>query len=119
MPLLWYRQINITQMNNIGWKKFGVVENKIPDISGLLITAVLNTKIGKVENKIPNVSGLVTNAVLDTKTSEVENTIPDVSDFAKKRHYEAKKKGIKGKYFTTADYHKFTSDIIDAKIKQK
>ena len=25
---------------------------------------------------------------------------------------------IKGKYFTTADYNKFTSDILDTKIKQ-
>ena len=26
---------------------------------------------------------------------------------------------IEGKYFDTADYNKFTSDILDAKIKQK
>ena len=32
----------------------GEVENKIPDVSGLVITAVLNTKIGEVENKIPD-----------------------------------------------------------------
>ena len=28
-------------------------------------------------------------------------------------------KDIKEKYMTTADYNKFTSDIVDAKIKQK
>ena len=35
----------------------------------------MNTKIGEVENKIPNVSGLVTKTLLNTKTSEVENKI--------------------------------------------
>ena len=37
----------------------------------------MNTKIGEVENKIPNVSGLVTKTLLNTKTSEVENKIPN------------------------------------------
>ena len=31
-----------------------VKENKIPDASNLVNTAVLNKKISKVENKIPN-----------------------------------------------------------------
>ena len=38
-----------------------------------MTTIVLNTKISKVENKIPNVSGLVTTTVWNTKVSEVEN----------------------------------------------
>ena len=33
--------------------------------------------------------------------------------------YDAKMSGIKGKYVTTSDYTKITSDILDAKIKQK
>ena len=33
---------------------------KIPSASNLVTVSVLNTKIGEVENKIPNVSGLVT-----------------------------------------------------------
>ena len=37
----------------------GDVGNKIPDISDLATTAVLDTKIGNVENEIPDVSGLV------------------------------------------------------------
>ena len=37
----------------------------------------MNTKISKVENKVPNVSGLVTITVLNTKISEVENKIPN------------------------------------------
>ena len=37
----------------------------------------LNTKISEVDNKIPNTSNLVTTAVLNTKISEVENKILD------------------------------------------
>ena len=33
--------------------------------------------------------------------------------------YDAKMSGIKGKYVTTSDYNKITSDMFDAKIKQK
>ena len=36
-----------------------------------------------------------------------------------KREYDPKTKNIKGKYFTTADYNRFTSDILESKIKQK
>ena len=46
-----------------------------------MTTIVLNTKISGVENKTPNVSGLVITAVLNTKFREVENKIPDVSKY--------------------------------------
>ena len=42
----------------------------------------------------------------------------DVSNLAQK-HYDAKILDIESKYFTTADYNKFTSQTLDAKIKQK
>ena len=35
------------------------MDKKIPDVSGLLTTTVLNTKIIEVENKIHDVTGLV------------------------------------------------------------
>ena len=54
-------------------EKIGNTENKIPNINGLVITAVLKTKTGEVESKIPDTSGLVTTAVLHIKTEEVEN----------------------------------------------
>ena len=37
----------------------------------------------------------------------------------KKTNYDVKIKEIEGKYFTSADYNKFTSDIFDSKIKEK
>ena len=43
--------------------------------------------------------------------------MPDVSGLVKKTDY--KMSGTEIKYFNTADYNKFTSDILDAKIKQK
>ena len=36
-----------------------------------------------------------------------------------KTDYDAKILEIEEKYFTTADYNKFTSDILDAKMKKK
>ena len=49
----------------------------MPDTSGLMITAVLNTKISEFEKKIPNMSGLVTTTLLNAKISEVQNKIPN------------------------------------------
>ena len=53
------------------------------------------------------------------KIEEVQNKIPDVSGLVKKTDYDAKISDIEGKYFTTADYNKFTRDVLDIKIKQK
>ena len=61
----------------------------------------------------------MTESVLKTKISEVENKIISVSGLVKKTDYDAKIKDIERKYFSTTDYDKFTSDILDVKIKQK
>ena len=42
------------------------------------------------------------------------NHLPDI-EF---KHYNNKKQS-KGKYFTIVDFNKFTSDILDGKVKQK
>ena len=47
----------------------------IPDASGLMTTAVLNTKIGQVENKIPDVSGLVRKTDYNAKIKDIETKI--------------------------------------------
>ena len=49
----------------------------------------------------------------------VENKTPDVSNLVKKTDYDAKIWDIESKYFTTVDDNKFTSQTLDAKIKQK
>ena len=58
--------------------------------------------------KIPDISGLVTTIVLDTKIKEIDNKIPSVSGLVKKTDYDAKISEIKGKYFNSSDYNKFT-----------
>ena len=47
-----------------------VLQNKIPDASGLVKETDLNAKMTGKENKIPSISGLATNAALPA----VENT---------------------------------------------
>ena len=81
-----------------------------------------NAKITEIESKIPSISGLAITAAL----TAVEYKIPDVSNLVKKKKktkkktdYNTKILGTKCKYFTTADYNKFTSQTLDAKIKQK
>ena len=73
----------------------------------------------KNKNKIPLASCLVTTTILHTKIGEAENKIPDVTGLVKKTDYDAKISGIEGKHFSTVYYIKFTSDILDAKIKQQ
>ena len=64
-------------------KNSGQIENKAPDITGLMITAILNTKIDEVEKKLPGTSALAFAAVLNRRIYEVENKIPDVSKSVK------------------------------------
>ena len=47
--------------------KIKEIDNKIPDYSGLVTTAVINTKIQEVKNKIQVVSGLVEKTDYDPK----------------------------------------------------
>ena len=54
-----------------------------------------------------------------TKISKVKNKILVVSDLVKKTDYGTKILEIDGKHITTFDFNKFTSDILDAKMKQK
>ena len=84
-----------------------------------MTTTVFNTKIGEVENKLPDTNKLLTTALLNAKPGEVDNKFSDVSKSVKKADYDGKVTDIIGKYFTTADYNKFTSNILDTKIKQK
>ena len=50
---------------------------KVPDVSGLVTTTILNTKTSKAEYKIMDNRSLLTTTVLTIKIGEVENRIPD------------------------------------------
>ena len=74
-------------------------------------TTDCNAKIIKIESKILSTTSLATNAAL----TAVKNKISDVSYLVKKKDYDTKILDVKCKYFSTADYNKFTNE----KIKQK
>ena len=73
--------------------------------------------IAQVERKMPNVSGLVTTTVLNTKIREVENKISITIDLVWKTNYHAKISDVEAKSFTTFDHSKITGKIFDAKIR--
>ena len=56
---------------------------------------------------------------MNTKIEEADNKALVFSDLLKKTYYDPKIKFIKKKYFTSANYNKFTSETLDAKIRQK
>ena len=65
-------------------KKMVLFIKKIPEVSGLVTSAILNTKIAKVDNKMSDTSGSATTTVLDIKIEEVENKIPDFTIYSRK-----------------------------------
>ena len=103
------------------------LENKIPDISGLVTKAQLNVVENKtlrasdlitkndlitIENKIPNTSNIasksdltaieneipnISNLATETALTTVENKIPDISNLVKKTDYNTKITNIENK----------------------
>ena len=53
--------------------KINEIAGKIPSTTGL----ATNSALAAVENKIPDVSGLVKKTDYDTKISEIENNVSD------------------------------------------
>ena len=70
----------------------------------------LEKEIGDIDKKVIDISGFMATTVLNTKIVKVEKA--DVSELVKKTDYDAKIKDIEGKCFTSADYHRFRSDIL-------
>ena len=68
---------------------------------------------------MPDTISLVTKTLSKTKIVEADNKVLVFSDLLKKTYYDPKIKDIKKKYFTSTIYNKFTSETLDAKIKQK
>ena len=65
-------------------KKIGDVDQKIPDISALVTTIVLNTKISEVENRTPANSKYVTTQQFNELTGEKQADLLNKSDFDNK-----------------------------------
>lgn len=105
-----------TKVNNLG--------NKIPDAPNLIHTnqydadkQSLKKNIEDVDKKIPDVSALVTTIFLNTKISKVEIKIPDVDGLVKNADHNAKISDIMRDCFITSDYNNFIEEIL-AKLKQ-
>ena len=90
-----------TKVNNLGKTTPGV--NPLIHINQYKTDGNLEKKFGDVDKKIPDVSGLVTTIVLDTKIKEVDNKISELSSLIqkkKKKDYDSKISEIdRGKTF--------------------
>ena len=89
--------------------------NKYNKCNGLVKKTDYNTNITKIEDKIPSISRLATSTL-----TTVENKIPHVSNLVKEQIIK-KKYQVLNLYILLrqADYNKFISKALDAKIKQK
>ena len=72
----------MTQINQIQKKEL-VMQAEIPDTSGLVKKRDYNAEIAEIESKIPSISCLATTYILNA----VENKIPDASTLTKKTDY--------------------------------
>ena len=84
------------------------VKNKIPNVSGFLLTSVFNSKITEVENKIPDIKNLASKSEL----TNVENKIRDVSNLFSKTEYATKISKIKNDYVTNVSLNARYKDLV-------
>ena len=101
-------------------KKISDEDKEISDNIGLAKKRDYNVKISEIIAKIPNIAGLATNTAL----TAAENKMPDISSLVKKTttkkaDYNSNISDIENKYIATADYNKFTKNIVDNNIKSK
>ena len=101
-------------------KKISDADKEISDNIGLAKKRDYNVKISEIIAKIPNIAGLATNTAL----TAAENKMPDISSLVKKTttkkaDYNSNISDIENKYIATADYNKFTKNIVDNNIKSK
>ena len=83
---------------------------------------MLKNKLIELENKIPDIGGLVTKTALTAD----ENEIPNVNRLVKKTNYDTKiseleKKGTDhnhDKYITTPEFNTLAADVFNARLAQ-
>ena len=102
--------------------KFTILENKIPNTSGLVKKTDNNTNITETEGKIPNASGLAKKTALTT----VENKIANITDLVKKTDYNTKITDIENilnnhnhdKYVATSEVNTLAANVFNARLAQ-
>lgn len=95
-------------------KKINDAEKGIPDTRGFVAKMDYNPKISEISSKISSINSLATNSALNAFKNKVFNVISLVK---KLTDYDAKIADIENKYIATADYHKFSKDILAERIK--
>ena len=88
--------------------KITELENKIPNVSGFLLTSAFNSKITEVENKISDIKNLASK----TEVTAVENKIPNASNLVTKTDYDAEITKIKNDYVTNAALDTRHKDLL-------
>ena len=107
-------EISHEELKTIVVEKEKVSKNeKFLILEDLLKKTDYNAKISEIERKISSISGLATNSAL----TAVENYM--ILKLSRKTDYDTKISEIESKYITTADYNKFTKDIVANSIKSK
>ena len=102
--------------------KFIELENKIPDISGLVKKTNYNTKIAELENEFADISNLVPKTALTT----LENKIPSVSYLVKKTDYNTKISDTENKlndhnhdkYIDTSEFNTVAANFFNTRLTQ-
>ena len=97
-------------------------QKKIPDTSELVKKSDYNAKISELGNKIPSISGLVITSTL----TAVENKIPSVSNLVKKTDYDTKISELEkkltdhkhDKYITTPEFNNLTAENFASRLAQ-
>ena len=108
VPLDWWKKADYNT-------KIAEIKNKIPSVTGLVTTVVLNTKAIQNENKIfdftnltakqnklPDITNTDNKATLNTKDTEIENKVSDTTGF-----------------ITTPKFNRLTKISFDEKKKKK
>lgn len=97
------------------------IENKIPDVSGLVTTAALIAKTIEIEYKILDITNLASKAGFNARSTEVKNKIPDITNLATKTALDTKATEIGNKALiphvlllplNLIDQQKISSDTI-------
>ena len=60
----------------------------------------------------------ITDLATSSALTAIENKIPDVRNLVKKADYDRKISDIESKLIITADYNKFTKNIVDNSIQK-
>ena len=101
--------------------------SKLNSIEALISHTLINSEISHDGFTIEDIRMIksqranynVKNTDYNAKIFEIENKILSITELAPTSALTSKMLDIKSKYFTTGDYNEFTSQTVDAEVKQE